>query len=881
MIIGDILVGYVTSLLYDLSKALFKTKPGGPSKREELADIEAYVRHKSHSCNVEQDLADAVVAFLRAPQAADMVRDYSIYLLCGRTTGFQMAKNGPLDEAQVLNWLQREFLQAKHQTVVHYSPQAVRTHLAFIFRCAEDYATMLLTPGEKAQVSSLHKIMDNNFTVVLQRIDTLGEEIAKMTDIPLQAQQQGFEAVREEYMRVLRERYARAHIHMIADDLSFGDFYVPQRLQRLRQEASAIYPPMQLSPQQDLAEEYPGEVIFTPDFMIQREARHNLTNWKDIFLVNNLVYVIGGAGYGKSLFMQNLVVNHQALNVPNPEEYIVVLGNLKEFYQKGNGTPKSLVEFIRDSMQATTLIDKGRFDAAFVEHYLKAGRFILLLDALDEVEGARRGQLHGNLIAYFKTTNPKNKVCITSRERGFIPKKPIEAFQILPLKRRQVEEYVDNMIALSLFKREDREDFLHQAKDLMDKKFLSSFLILSLLINIYRSERRLPDTKLDLYEKCVSYIAMLREKEKSADAYNFDLISALMKDSTFIELALLGFPNNRMPSRTELCEYLVKVYKTKFASERESELAVEAFLDFCAERTELYVMPKDGRFQFFHRSFFEYFYAQYIAFRCHTAEEQYTQMMQFEPDSEIFELTAAMLKQKNEPAYQQLIELLLAKLEDDSTGTDEKIDCFDAMLLILPVMDDALYRNRFFEFLVQQKTQLLAWAAEGTDIINLGALVAFVTASPVYLPRFAQAYFSFAVHDLLANAFEEGLKETVQREIAQRQHRAAESGTSIEDSAVAAPSKIANNLIDSLDLYTEMVLEDEDARGEALRLMQLDTAALTKWLRQNLKNEAQARQAIAVLAWRDELTEEEKQFLYRSIERALTLYYSMKAPLHG
>lgn len=106
-----------------------------------------------------------------------------------------------------------------------------------------------------------------------------------------------------------------------------------------------------------------------------------------------------------------------------------------------------------------------------IEYYLKMGRCLILLDALDEVEKQKREDLHKRIIAYFKNQNPNNKICITSRNRGFIPEKDVEVFDILPLDRMQIESYVDNIIKLGRFDVKDREVFLEQSGALVDKGF--------------------------------------------------------------------------------------------------------------------------------------------------------------------------------------------------------------------------------------------------------------------------------------------------------------------------------------------------------------------------------------------------------------------------
>ena len=134
--------------------------------------------------------------------------------------------------------------------------------------------------------------------------------------------------------------------------------------------------------------------------------------------------------------------------------------------------------------------------------------------------------------------------------------------------------------------------------------------------------------------------------------YDWKLLKTLLKENTFTELANLCLPNNKEVNGDEIKATLTQTYKTMYISENQTENAVDHFLLFCAERTELFV-PASGEncFKFFHRSFFEYFYSQYIFTRMTSAEEVFNAWRAFDIDSEVFELTIALYKQKNQRKF--------------------------------------------------------------------------------------------------------------------------------------------------------------------------------------------------------------------------------------
>jgi len=400
--------------------------------------------------------------------------------------------------------------------------------------------------------------------------------------------------------------------------------------------------------------------------------------------------------------MKKLIGDYEELNIIDAKEYMVIYGELKNFFVKNNHSPMSVVDFLQDSMKRETLLDDSGISKELINYYLKRGRCIVLLDALDEVDKAHRQELHSHIVNYFKNLNPNNKICITSRARGFLPEKDVEVFEIEPLDRKQIQTYVENIIKLGKFDESDRDSFLKQTQILVDKGFLNSFLVLSLLINIYKAERELPENKLELYQKCFEYISNKREKEKSQDKYNWELISTLMKDNTFMELANLGLPNNSEINKERIKDRLTKIYKTKYVSENQTEMAIEQFLIFCSDRTELFV-PATGEecFKFFHRSFFEYFYSQYIFTRVADVNKIYEAWRRFDVDSEIFELTLAMFKQKNEEKYQEIIEFLLNKLKLAYDDDQERVNVMNMLVLCMQVIDDELYKKNFVDFLIE------------------------------------------------------------------------------------------------------------------------------------------------------------------------------------
>ena len=241
--------------------------------------------------------------------------------------------------------------------------------------------------------------------------------------------------------------------------------------------------------------------LFQTDYVERRKALIN-----SIFSYSHIIYVIGGAGFGKSLFLQSLCVNPSMLDGYDDAPFLIIRGDLKRMIQS-DGVFKSMRQFLEECLVHTSLKKPDEFPPNFLHRCLKAGRCLILLDALGDVGNDQRNELHQRVISYFQGANSSNRVCITSRDRGFIPVKDIVCFSICPITDRDVGEYVDRFITLDKFPEEERDRFIQQATGLVNKGFVRGFLTLSLLLAIYKNEEELPANKVAL-----CYATAVRER---------------------------------------------------------------------------------------------------------------------------------------------------------------------------------------------------------------------------------------------------------------------------------------------------------------------------------------------------------------------------------
>lgn len=683
----NVAIGILTNTIYDCAKYIAIKLGNRPKEKELRALIENEIQSRYPEDLNQLFESSTFVSYFNTPQFLDVMNAYIEHkLVCDYTyenarVQKYVKKSGTISPGDVVKYIcdNIDSLYTSHEVLLPPSKGNIERAVKYILSVAEQVVAKNLSPDNARLLFLLNSRIDKHQEEVISLLSKLQSSVDQIQAKNLSPTNSEYEEIRLKYHSILKEKNSVAHIYLL-DKFPFEKFYVPPILHRSTAGREDI------------------------NLYRYREFAQSPTSWNDIFSQGNIVYLTGGAGYGKSLFTKKIINDYKELNVFRAEEYLVVCGELKSFYPTGSDSTVSVIEFLKASIRSNTLMDVS---ADFVEHYLNAGRCIVLLDALDEVDKTKRVSLHESVVAFFKNQNPNNMICITSRDRGFIPERNVEVLKICPLNEDQIDKYVNKIIALGKFEEQDKETFMKQSKILVDKGFLSSFLVLSLLINIYKAELELPENKLELYQKCFEYIANKREKDKTQQEFDWRAISPIMKDNTFIELSRMGCPNNSNIDRKDIKDRLLQVYKTKYGSEAEAENAIDEFLKFCSDRTELFVPTAEDNFKFFHRSFFEYFYSFYIFLRCMDENEMLEEFLKFDVDSEVFELTVAMLKQKSEIKYQALIELMFKKSEEELLSDSDDFSVFNILILTMQVIDDALYRRRFLDIIVSNRKRIL------------------------------------------------------------------------------------------------------------------------------------------------------------------------------
>lgn len=725
-------LGILTDVLIEVGKKGYGVISDKAREAEHKKLIERiFAKHLSEEFS-DILTSSAFEKFCNALHIRDYISDYFNYLIFGKiSSNFpRLQKTQPMTISDLQEYLTNQMLQC-YDSVGIGIPDDVRVRLfvrAIIDAMAE-YANEFIGTESKSVIAFINQNANKNMLTILRRLEWLEQRITRFSSGAIADVKDNYDSYLQEYTKTLQRRYSQAHVYLM-DKFDLDDFYVCPNITYINKNLLKKH----------MDSHMPEDI---PEFYWDQIGR---IDWRHIFNINNIIYIIGGAGYGKSLFLRSLIRKYKEMSFIDSEHYLLIYAELRDCYADPKGEQKSVLDMLQDSMVKNTGIDRTYLPKSMISDYINAGRCIILFDALDEVPREYRTDLHNKLITFFADKNINNKVCITSRSRGFIPDKNVHTLRLMPLTEAQIEKYVDNMIQLGRFDKENKEDFLHQAKRLVDNRFLNSFLVLSLLITIYKAEKDLPDTKLDLYQKCFEYIARKREKEKGGN-FNWDLMRSLLMDNAFMELSYLCAPNNNGTTKEAICSKLLSVYEDEYSDRNQARNAIDEFLRFCAERTEVFVPDaNEDTFKFFHRSFYEYFYSKYIVIRLTTAQAIYDELVKTDLDSEIFELVIAMLKNTDIQRFKDVLNLLCDNMDRKLSMGETKCIELHILSVVMGHVSNHRLTERFIRMLCAF-APLIAGASRRYYVHDM--LVALIEHNPQYIGDLSDAYLDFAYEEIL------------------------------------------------------------------------------------------------------------------------------------
>lgn len=269
----------------------------------------------------------------------------------------------------------------------------------------------------------------------------------------------------------------------------------------------------------------------------------------------------------------------------------------------------------------------------FFERLLVQGRScILLLDGLDEVANERERQQVSLAVENLAHNEGAGRIVVTSRTRAYqgravLPEEfrvaevqPMSPDQVHALAARWCGAVYDEMEAQRETQRlQDEIDTLEQVRQARGgERLVDAPLLVTIVAIVHYNQRRLPEERAELYEKCVE--VLLTDSHHPATEATFELadwggpLSEKRSLLAFVAYQMMsaGQEAGRSVSETQLTAWLRPRVASKWGEDQADE-EMAKFIQAVRERGSLLTTDQGGDYRFIHLAFQEFLCAYYLA----------------------------------------------------------------------------------------------------------------------------------------------------------------------------------------------------------------------------------------------------------------------------
>ncbi|VVB89818.1 HEAT repeat-containing taxis proteinF [uncultured archaeon] len=309
----------------------------------------------------------------------------------------------------------------------------------------------------------------------------------------------------------------------------------------------------------------------------------------------NKVMILGVPGSGKTTLLRHLALKYCKENLEKQEKtYIPIPITLQEFSDSG----KDLKEYIG------VVFEKYQFPKAkeFINRDLKDGKCKLLLDGFDELATKEKQDKIAERIRKFIKKYPKNQIIATSRSSGYHDElKGFTKLELMEFDHKQIKQFVENW-----FGKANAEKAKPMLSAVLEngqiKELAGNPLKLSIIAIIYEEDKKLPQRRADLYNRCAEVLLSKWDKQKKLK----NIYPSEKKEFILKKLAFYAHSHNKkILTEREILEEMLKHFPRLKLKEEDAK----PFLDEIWRRSYLLRQISRDNYDFLHLSFQEYFTA--------------------------------------------------------------------------------------------------------------------------------------------------------------------------------------------------------------------------------------------------------------------------------
>jgi hypothetical protein len=337
---------------------------------------------------------------------------------------------------------------------------------------------------------------------------------------------------------------------------------------------------------------------------------------QDIWTLDDQLHravILGDAGIGKSTACRALM-NRHAVERERPVPFLI---NLREFSTTIPPT-RSVVGHIEHIAEAFFQVPASE---GAVARLLSEGRALVIFDGLDELP-REATRATASIIELFCSEFPRARVLATARPVGYaqaqLDPELFPAYRLLAFSQAQIADYVNRWFAVvpDLPDRKRLADaFLTESKPIPGG-ILSNPLLLGLATQVYKSESLLPRNLTTLYDRASRLLLEQWDRGRGISTAP-SVPHALEPALSYLAFRMLD-ADIAETAEHDLLAMLTEFLTQNLSQPEEAPSTARAILDYSRSRAWMITQTGttehgDPLYQFTHRTFMEYFAAQYIA----------------------------------------------------------------------------------------------------------------------------------------------------------------------------------------------------------------------------------------------------------------------------
>lgn len=346
----------------------------------------------------------------------------------------------------------------------------------------------------------------------------------------------------------------------------------------------------------------------------------------NVFESNNVVWIKGEAGAGKTTFLQWIAVcsaKGERIAIKKIENTIPIVVELRN------------VEWPLDLNNVVNKLtsSEGIFcPNGWIHKILNSQEVILLFDGLDEISKRRRDEIY-NYIEDTANKYPQVKILLTARNSVKDEINCLKSYyEIMPMKMERIKDFIeywhdsvlrrDAIIAdyeIAQLQNNLKQRIIENQslKDLARNPLLCAMLC---ALN-YVNNEQLPENKMQLFEQCCEMLMDARDSQRNIDISIYDNVPKLdyiMKRRLLEEIAFRMIRNGvSSENKGTIISFLEQLLKdTNIISNDNISYSVENILNFLIERSGLIREPEEGVVDFIHKTFMEFLAVKTICRNC-------------------------------------------------------------------------------------------------------------------------------------------------------------------------------------------------------------------------------------------------------------------------